>query len=91
MNKLPVPGSTYAYASDIKKPVTNNKTGIIVNGFNSFLFFYLCNISCGNFMIIGIAESTLLEIIYSFQNVNECINLKDTWDQTYIDMIIKDH
>ena len=40
MNKLPVPGSTYAYASDIKKPVVKNNTRITNIDFNFLLFFF---------------------------------------------------
>ncbi len=39
----------------------------------------------GIFMIMGVAESTLLESIYSFQNITECTNLKGTWDQTCLE------
>ncbi len=39
----------------------------------------------GIFVIMSIAESTLLEIIYNFQNITECTNLKGTWDQTCLE------
>jgi len=39
----------------------------------------------GIFTIISIVETTLLEIIYSFQNTTECTNLEGNWDQTCLE------